>query len=233
MANPLAVGGTLADVLSLAGIAASVAAVVCFPLAAGSLVVRYRRASGVERAQLRWLAAVAGLLGFSFAVAIMTSSAASGPLLVISNGAWELMFIGLVLMPVAIGIAVTRYRLFEIDRLISRGISYGLLTAVLAGVFAGAVLLSQALLAPVTGSNELAVAASTLLVFALFQPLRGRVQRLVDRRFNRARIDAERTVGAFAARLRDEVDLEQLGAEISATVGAAVEPSSVSLWLRA
>jgi hypothetical protein len=105
-------------------------------------------------------------------------------------------------------------------------------SAILAGVFVGVVLAVQAVLGPVTQSNDLAVAGSTLIVFALFAPIRRRVQRLVDRRFNRTRYDAERTVAAFAERLRDEVDLEQLRAEILATVAATVEPSSVSLWLR-
>src|SRR5450631_716908 len=135
-------------------------------------------------------------------------------------------------MPVAIGLAVLCYRLYEIDRVISRTISWATVTVILGSLFVAVILVAQALLAPVTGSNELAVAGSTLLVFALFAPLRRRVQRLVDRRFNRSRYDAERTVAAFAARLADEVDLDQLRAEILATVAATVEPSSVSLWLR-
>jgi hypothetical protein len=135
-------------------------------------------------------------------------------------------------MPVAIGLAVLCYRLYEIDRVISRTISWASVTLILGSLFVAVILVAQALLAPVTQSNELAVAGSTLLVFALFQPIRRRVQRLVDRRFNRARYDAERTVAEFAARLRDEVDLEQLRTEILATVSATVEPSSVSLWLR-
>jgi hypothetical protein len=135
-------------------------------------------------------------------------------------------------MPVAIGLAVLCYRLYEIDRVISRTISWASVTLILGSLFVAVILVAQALLAPVTQSNELAVAGSTLLVFALFQPIRRRVQRLVDRRFNRARYDSERTVAEFAARLRDEVDLEQLRTEILATVSATVEPSSVSLWLR-
>jgi hypothetical protein len=232
VSNPLAVGVALGGVLSLMSSAATVAAVVCFPLAAASLVVRYRRASGVERAQLKWFAAVAALIGLSFAVALVSSSATSGILGVVSNAAWLLLFVGLALLPVAIGIAVLRYRLYEIDRLISRTIGWGVLTVILGAVFVGLVLGLQTLLAPFTGSNDLAVAGSTLIVFALFAPIRRRVQRLVDGRFNRTRYDAERTVAAFAERLRDEVDLEQLRAEILATVTATVEPSSVSLWLR-
>jgi hypothetical protein len=151
---------------------------------------------------------------------------------VLNGIAWVVAIGGLALLPVAIGIAILRYRLYEIVRLISRTISYGVLTAIVAGLFVGFILVFQAVLAPVTGSNELAVAGSTLLAAALFQPIRRRVQRLVDRRFNRTRYDAEQTVAAFAERLRDEVDLEQLRAEILATVAATVEPSSVSLWLR-
>jgi hypothetical protein len=127
---------------------------------------------------------------------------------------------------------VLRYRLYEIDRLISRTIAYGLLTAIVAGLFVGFILVFQAVLAPLTQSNELAVAASTLLAATLFQPLRRRVQRIVDRRFNRTRYNAEQTVAVFASRLRDEVDLEALRAAIISTVSAAVEPSSVSIWLR-
>jgi hypothetical protein len=136
------------------------------------------------------------------------------------------------LLPIAIGIAVLRYHLYEIDRIVSRTIAYGVVTAILGFLFVAVVLAAQAVLGPVTGSNELAIAGSTLLVFALFQPIRRRVQRFVDRRFNRARYDAERTISAFAGRLRAEVDLEQLRAEILATVAQTVEPSSVSLWLR-
>lgn len=230
--NPLAVGPGLAGVLSAMSTVTSLAAVVCFPLAGASLVVRFRRAKGVERAQLKWFAFGAALLGLSFAVALTATSLSGGLLLVISNVAWELTFLGLAFLPVAIGVAVLRYRLYEIDRIISRSIGYGVLTAIVAGLFVGLILVLQGALAPLTGSNELAVAASTLVVFALFQPLRRRVQRLVDRRFNRARVDAERTVAAFAERLRGEGDLDQLGIEITAIVGGTVQPASVSLWLR-
>jgi hypothetical protein len=153
-------------------------------------------------------------------------------LAIVANAAWLIGLLGLALLPVAIGLAVPRYRLYEIDRLISRTISWASVTLILGSLFVAVILVAEALLAPVTQSNELAVAGSTLLVFALFQPIRRRVQRLVDRRFNRARYDAERTVAEFAARLRDEVDLEQLRTEILATVSATVEASSVSLWLR-
>jgi len=232
VSNPLAVSGSLASVLSLMSSAGILAAVVCFPLAAASLVVRYRRAAGVERAQLRWFAAVATLIGLSFAVALMTNSATSGLLAVVSNAAWLLLFVGLALLPVAIGIAILRYRLYEIDRLISRSIGWGVLTVILGAVFVGLVLGLQTLLAPFTGSNELAVAGSTLLVFSLFQPVRRRVQGIVDRRFNRARYDAQAAVDAFTVRLRDEVDLEILQGSLLRLVEATLEPKASGLWLR-
>ena len=232
VSNPLAVSGSLASVLSLMSSAGILAAVVCFPLAAASLVVRYRRAAGVERAQLRWFAAVAALIGLSFAVALMTNSATSGLLAVVSNAAWLLLFVGLALLPVAIGIAILRYRLYEIDRLISRSIGWGVLTVILGAVFVGLVLGLQTLLAPFTGSNELAVAGSTLLVFSLFQPVRRRVQGIVDRRFNRARYDAQAAVDAFTVRLRDEVDLEILQGSLLRLVEATLEPKASGLWLR-
>ena len=232
VSNPLAVSGSLASVLSLMSSAATLAAVVCFPLAAASLVVRYRRAAGVERAQLRWFAAVAALIGLSFAVALMTNSATSGLLAVVSNAAWLLLFVGLALLPVAIGIAILRYRLYEIDRLISRSIGWGVLTVILGAVFVGFVLGLQTLLAPFTGSNELAVAGSTLLVFSLFQPVRRRVQGIVDRRFNRARYDAQAAVDAFTVRLRDEVDLEILQGSLLRLVEATLEPTTSGIWLR-
>lgn len=232
VSNPLAVSGTMAGVLSVIGVATTLAAVVCFSLAVASLIIRYRRASGVERAQLKWYAAMAALIGVSFAVALVASGTTSGPLAIVSNGAWLLLFVGLALLPVAIGIAILRYRLYEIDRLVSRTISWALVSAIVGAMFVGSILVLQAVLAPLTKSNTIAVAGSTLVVFGLFQPLRRRVQRVVDRRFNRARVDADRIVAAFAGRLRDEVDLTQLGTQITSTVAGTVEPVSVGLWLR-
>jgi len=230
--NPLAVSGSAADALSLLATISTLVLIGVLFLAMTSLVLRARRATGVERQQLKWFAADIAIAGPALAIALLTSGVTDGVVAVLSKAAWAIGLISLGLMPVTIGIAVLRYRLYEIDRLISRTISYGVLTAIVGGLFVGFILVFQAVLAPVTGSNELAVAGSTLLAAALFQPLRRRVQRLVDRRFNRSRYDAERTVAAFAERLRDEVDLDQLRAEILATVTATVEPSSVSLWLR-
>ncbi len=230
--NPLLVtGGVAYTIASVASVIIGPVAIAVAILAVASLVLRYRRAAGVERAQLKWFAAVGAASVPLFLIGTALYGA-SGLGAVVANVASTGAYVGFTLLPVAIGIAVTRYRLFEIDRLISRGISYGLLTVILAGTFVGVVLVSQSLLAPVTGSNELAVAASTLIVFAAFQPLRNRLQQVVDRRFNRAKVDADRTVAAFAGRLRDEVDLDALAAEVSTTIGRAVEPSSIAIWLR-
>ena len=194
-----------------------------------SMFVRLRRARGVERAQLRWLVWSMAFIVVGFIVGLVGDSIFVNGL---GGAVWLPAIVAFCLPPVAIGIAILRYKLYEIDRIISRTISYGVVTLVLASVFVVVVLAAQAVLGPLTGSSTIAVAGSTLLVAALFQPIRRRVQRLVDRRFNRIRYDAERTVAAFSDRLRDEVDLEALRAEILATVSAAVEPTSVSLWLR-
>jgi hypothetical protein len=203
--------------------------VVLMMIGAISVLVRFRRSQGLERQQLRWMMAALAFVPLAIiageSILLVTGGAAS-------QVAWIPALVAFMLPPLAVGIAVLRYRLYEIDRLISRTIGWAAVTAVLAAVFVAAILVTRAVLAPVTGSSTIAVAGSTLLVAALFQPLRRRVQRLVDRRFNRTRYDAELIVAAFARRLSDEVDLEALRSEILATVSAAVEPSSVSLWLR-
>ena len=137
------------------------------------------------------------------------------------------------LLPIAIGIAVLRYRLYEIDRIISRTLTYGVLTVVLGAIYFAGFALLQAALAPLTsGGGPIAVAASTLAAFALFQPLRRRLQAAMDRRFNRSRYDAQRTVEGFGAHLRDEVDLERLGGELRTVVGRSLAPTSIGVWLR-
>jgi hypothetical protein len=141
-------------------------------------------------------------------------------------------FFLLALLPVTIGIAVLRYRLYEIDRIISRTLGWAIVTGLLVAVFAGAVIALQALLAPVTGGDTLAVAGSTLLAAALFAPLRRRIQHIVDRRFDRGRHDGERLLIAFGERLRDEVDLGVINADVRATADQAVRPVRTDVWLR-
>jgi hypothetical protein len=226
--NPLGIAGALPDTASVLVALLTVAVVV---LAVTSLVLRYRRAAGIERAQLKWFAYVAAI---SVPAVVVTTAlyGMTGAALIVANVAGLVAFGGFAFVPIAIGIAVLRYRLYEIDRLISRTIGWGVLTVILGAMFVGLVLGLQAVLAPFTGSNELAVAGSTLLVFSLFQPLRRRVQGLVDRRFNRSRYDAERAVDAFAARLRDDVDLEIVQGNLLTIVEATLEPTMSGLWLR-
>jgi hypothetical protein len=229
--NPLAVARP-PWALDTANILADLGALVCFPLAAASVAVRYRRASGVERAQLRWLVAAVAFVGPGLAVGVATSGATTGLPLLITNVAWSLALLGLVLLPVAIGVAILRYHLYDIDRIVSRTIAYSTVTVVLAGVFVIGILTLQAVLAPLTGGSTVAVAGSTLLVLALAQPLTRRIRRAVDRRFDRSRYDAERTVAALAARLRDETDLERLDHEIEAAIRSSLAPTRVVIWTR-
>jgi hypothetical protein len=196
-----------------------------------ALVARFHGASGIERQQLRWLTAA-----LAFVVTAVVGGFAVGTLIpaTASTGIpWLGAIVAFPCVPVAIGIAILRYRLYEIDRIVSRTISYTVVTALLVGVFAGAVLVFQTILAPLTGQDTIAVAASTLVVAALFQPLRVRVQRVVDRRFNRARYDAERTAAAFAGRLRDQVGLDAIERDVLGTVDAAVRPRGAALWISA
>jgi hypothetical protein len=198
-----------------------VAALVCVAL-------RFRAARGVERQQLRWVAAGAavGVLGLLTVTALLVGGALFG----FGSGAWVLVaLVALPCLPAAVAVAVLRYRLWDLDRLVSRTVTYGLVTALL--------VVPYLLILPVAthlaqGSGSLAVAAATLAAAAAFAPLRRRVQVLVDRRFNRARYDAARTVAGFAVRLRDQVDLDALAAELLATVDQTVQPTQASLWLR-
>jgi hypothetical protein len=182
----------------------------------------YRRATGERRQQLKWLSS-----GAAVCVAVLAMSA-----LWTAKPAWvgEAAFpVTLSCVPLAMGIGILKYRLYEIDRLISRTLSYSILTALLVGIFIGLVALTTNTLA---FSGRVGVAASTLAAAALFNPLRKRIQRLVDRRFNRDRYDAEATVAAFTARLRDAVELDAIRADLLDTVNRAVQPSHASVWMR-
>jgi len=219
--NPIGFDG-FGDLSGPVGIAPLVMLLASMILALVSVIWRFRHAGAVERQQLRWFG-YAGL-GMVAAVAIA--------LVVPWDSSWVLMFAGLGLLPLATGVAILRYRLYDLDRLVSRTIAYATVTGILLLAFGGAVLVLQTFLAPITGKGSVAVAASTLVVVALFQPLRRKVQTRVDRRFNRARYDADQTVTAFAGRLREEVDFDSLRGDITTTVVRTVQPASVSLWLR-
>jgi len=187
--------------------------------------VRFRRATGAERQQLKW---------FTYGTALLLLLPAAGAVGArLGDTAGELLVAAIVsALPVTIGIAVLRYRLYDIDRLVNRTVVHGLLTMLLAGVYAGLVFALSQLLNPGDQQSALAVAASTLVVAALFQPARRRIQGLVDRRFNRRRYDAARTVAAFSARLRDQIDLSTLSTELLAVVDQTMQPTQASLWLR-
>jgi hypothetical protein len=190
-----------------------------------SLLVRFRRARGIERQQLKWFAFVAVVILMGLLVAI-----SGWPYWEV--GWYSALFGVTVGLPVVIGLAILRYRLYAIDRIINRALVYGSLTVGLAGVYVGLVVLAQRTLGPVAGESDLAIAASTLAVAALFRPARSRIQRTVDRRFFRRKYDAARTVDVFSARLRDEVDLDTLVAELQGVVQETMQPAHVTLWLR-
>ena len=190
--------------------------------AAASVVVRFLRSRGIERQQMKW---------FVYAVVPMLLIPTDGFLPgIISSVALGVVLIGL---PTAIGIAVLRYRLYEIDILINRTLVYGSLTATLVGVYVGSIIVLQGLLRAFTGQeSQLAIVASTLAVAALFNPLRRRIQSFIDRRFYRRKYDARKTLEAFSAKLRDETDLEALSDELTSVVKETMQPAHVALWLR-
>jgi hypothetical protein len=197
----------------------------CVAAAALSVVLRFRRSRGVERQQLKW---------FTYAVALMSVFMLLSDYLLPQSGVVELLY-GLVvaLVPVAAGVAVLRYRLYDIDRLVNRTLVYGALTALLGALYVAAVLVLGQLFGGVGGNPPgWAVAGATLAVAALFQPARRRTQAVVDRRFNRRKYDAAETIRAFSTRLRDQIDLDTLAAELVAVVDQTMEPTQVSLWLR-
>jgi hypothetical protein len=198
-----------------------------------SFIVRqalsWRRANGERRQQLKWLASGAFVSVVCLIVAgnFGSSSNSNGPTLLGVLGI--LAWMGVTALPVSIGVGILKYRLYEIDRIISRTLAYAIVTGLLVGVYAGLVLLATEVL---RFSSPVAVAASTLVAAALFNPVRRRVQHAVDRRFNRARYDAERMLRAFAARLQDAVDPDAVRADLTGVVHTALEPTHVSVWLR-
>jgi hypothetical protein len=190
-----------------------------------SLVARFRRARGVERQQLRWVALAAALVGLLFAAMVIL--VATGVPVLLDPGV--ISTAGLTILTFGISAAILRYRLYDLDHIISRTLTYGLLTVLLGG---GYTVIALVLGQLAGGQGGLVVAAATLAVAALFQPARRRIQRAVDRRFNRRRYDAAQTIQAFSARLRQELDLDTLTVEALAVVDQTVQPTQASLWLR-
>jgi hypothetical protein len=197
-------------------------------ISALSLVVRYRRAGGVERQQLKWFA-LAAVLAAAYIVGELT-----GLKRLVGGTAWNLLDAATnTALYVAVGVAILRHRLYDIDLIINRALVYGSLTVLLATTYVGSVVGLQAVLRVLSGQEStLAVVASTLLIAALFNPLRRRVQGLVDRRFYRRKYDAAKTLAAFNARLREETDLEALSDDVVEVARGTVQPAHVSLWLR-
>jgi hypothetical protein len=233
--NPFALPA-LEPVLGLLEVVGGVLVIVGLFGALASLVVRLRRSRGRERQQLKWFVYVA-LMGMAaiYLLDPLLTLITGGPPSSHSGGVAALLdpwLVAPLALPITVAVAILRHRLYDIDRVINRTLVYGLLTALLGSVYAAGVFVLGRLLDPADGQSELAVAASTLAVAALFQPARRRVQTAVDRRFNRARYDAARTVEAFSVRLRDEVDLDTLSAELLTVVDQTVQPTQASLWLR-
>jgi hypothetical protein len=220
--NPLAVPA-LADLLLVVAAVTLVVSGLAILVAVWSLLLRFRRARGAERQQLRWVALAALLTALT--VLVIVAVAAVGSEVPVD---WALG-VCTALLPAGIGAAVLRYRLYDLDRIISRTLAYLLLTLLLGGGYAVVVLGFGRLLGR---QSSLVVAAATLALAGVFQPARRRIQDTVDRRFNRRRYDAANTIQAFSARLREQVDLDTLSAELLAVVDQTVEPTTVSLWLR-
>jgi hypothetical protein len=220
--NPLGLGALEAPLQAAIGMALAVT-VLGVLVAAASLAVRFRHARATERQQLRWVALAAAVVALAAAL-VLAAMLTQTPALF----GWGLTLCAAIL-PLAISAAILRYRLYDLDRIISRTLAYGLLTVLLGGGYAGLVLGLGQLLGQ---DSSLVVAGATLAVAAAFQPARRRIQRAVDRRFNRRRYNAAQTIEAFSARLRQQVDLDTLSAELLSVVEQTMQPTSVSLWLR-
>jgi hypothetical protein len=226
--NPFALGGVAGEAITTIDLALGMVIFAAFILSALSLVIRYHGASGVERQQLKWFA-LAAVVGGGLIVADVLSAD-----LLLGAALWNLLntatFAGFYL---AVGIALLRYRLYEIDIIINRTLVYGVLTGTLVALYFGSIVLLQRVFVLLTGERAtLAIVASTLLIAALFNPLRRRIQSFIDRRFYRRKYDAEKTLETFGARLRDETDLEALTIELVGVVRETMQPTHVFVWLR-
>lgn len=229
MRNPFGVSGPAGAIFAPMAVGGAVLTAATGLAAVLSLTLRYRHAQATERAQLKWLV-------YAGAVVVAAALISSGPLVwlmgsgsAVANDVQNAITSGAVaLVPVAVGVAVMRYRLYDIDRVVSRTVAYAIVTGLLVGVYAGLVLLATGVL---RFHASVAVAVATLVAAALFSPVRRRVQHRVDRRFNRARYDADETVAAFASRLTDAVDLDTVRHELASVVQTSLEPARLSVWI--
>lgn len=236
--NPLGLGGSVGSALSWLSGAGELLAACTLVLGGLSVVLRLRRSRGRERQQVTWFAYVCVLALVPFVVLALVSLVGGDDLppwltAVTLVAWWSLVFLLLVGLPTAIGFAILRHQLYDINVVINRTLVYGALTLMLGTSYLGSVLLLQLVLNPLTQGSDLAVAMSTLMVAALFRPARRRIQALVDRRFFRHRYDAARTLEAFGSRLRDQLDIDALGNDLQVVVRETMQPDHVSLWLRA
>jgi hypothetical protein len=210
----------------------------CMLASASSLVMRYRRSGGEQREQIKWIAFAASVVGLLYLIAMVSSLTYSGVWGAAGTPLWlgllqQASLVSFVAIPIAVGFAVLRYRLYDVDLLINRALVYAPLSATLALIYVGSVVGMQAAFRTMTGQEStLAVVASTLAIAAIFNPLRRRIQCLVDRRFYRRKYDARKTLEAFSSRLRDETDLEALNRELVGVVRETMQPAYISLWLQ-
>jgi len=231
--NPWGVHGTARSLLVALEPWVLAATTVAVLLPGVSLVLRFRRSRGAERQQLKWFAFAGLLVVGGLALSGLATVVSSRWSDVFNDLGWSVFLFSFILgIPLATGIAILRHRLYDIDLVIHRALVYGSLTAALATTYVGSILLLRLVLSPVAGTSDLAVAGSTLMVAAVFRPARARIQAVVDRRFYRRRYDALSTLEEFAARLRHELDVDTVGAELCTIAGRAVQPAHVSLWLR-
>jgi hypothetical protein len=247
IANPLGVEAAR-ELLVLVGTIGFSLLPLCYVASAVSMIVRFRRSRGIERQQLKWFVSATALLAVTFAASAVAwlvlgfLSGQSAPFLAgqgapllalkVAQDITSITFAGL---PIAAGIAILRYRLYDIDLLINRTLVYGSLTVFLALVYFGGVAATQAIFRALTGQEEqpqLAIVVSTLAIAALFNPLRRRIQGFIDRRYYRRKYDARKTMEAFSAKLRDETDLDALSDDLTSVVRETMQPAHVSLWLR-
>jgi hypothetical protein len=235
--NPLALEGTPPWVAT-AGIVILLMLPLCMVASALSLVLRYRRSRGEEREQIKWIAFAASVVGLLYLITMVSSLTYSGPWGAAGTPLWlgllqQAALVSFTAVPIAVGFAVLKYRLYDIDIIINRALVYGSLTLTLVALYFGGIVVLQRIFVTLTGQQStLAVVASTLLIAALFTPLRRRIQAFIDRRFYRRKYDARKTLEAFSAKLRDETDLKALNSELVGVVRETMQPAHVSLWLR-
>jgi hypothetical protein len=225
--NPLAPGGAAGALFEILSPLADALALPAFALAVAGLAVRLWRSRGVERQQLKWFTYCAALVGAGFGTGVFVPSGPAADL------AFLVGLVALAGLPVAAGIAILRYRLYDIDVIVNRTLVYGSLTLSLVALYIGSVVSLQYVFRILTGrGSQLAIVASTLVIAALFNSLRRRIQAFIDRRFYRNKYDAAKTLEVFSRRLRDETNLEQLNADLLSVVSSTVQPAHASLWLR-